>query len=143
LLETIYSQVPAAIAVLVVAFALLKGDEPERLGAASYAIVTLASLVIPDGAPRSGPMWSLMALDFVALAVFVGLAWYSRRTWPVWCAAFQGIIVTGHVLLALKLRPPINAFAAVNNLAIYAVLITMGVGTFWAWQERRAAGIEK
>jgi hypothetical protein len=42
-----------------------------------------------------------------------------------------------------NLRPPGDAFAAVNNMANYGLLISMAVGTFWVWQERRAAGLEK
>ena len=31
---------------------------------------------------------------------------------------------------------------AVLNLAGYAILLCIAIGTFWAWQERRAAGLE-
>jgi len=139
--ETIYSQAVAAAAVLVVGFAFLKGDEPERLGAAAYAIVYLASLMlIPHAPDLSLPRWGIIALDALLLAVFIGLAWHSRRSWPVWAAAFQALIVTGHLLVVANLRPPANAFAAVNNLSNYGLLIALAVGTFWAWQERRVAG---
>jgi hypothetical protein len=30
-----------------------------------------------------------------------------------------------------------------NNMANYGLLVAMAVGTFWAWQERRAAGLER
>jgi len=30
----------------------------------------------------------------------------------------------------------------VMNMAGYGVLIAIGVGTFWAWQDRRAANLE-
>lgn len=140
--ETIYSQIVGLVSILAVGFAFIKGDEPERLGAGAFALVSLATLFIPEDA-GSGPMWGRMALDVVLLGVFVWLAWYSRRTWLFWAASFQAVIVTGHVLVMANIRPPINAFAAVNNLANYGLLISMAVGTFWAWQERRAAGIEK
>ena len=68
-------------------------------------------------------------------AVVVGPVSRAR---PVWAAAFQALIVTSHVMLAVDLRPPADAVAAVNNLANYGVLIAMAVGTFWTWQERRA-----
>lgn len=84
-----------------------------------------------------------MALDLVLLAVFIGIAWHSRRSWPVWAAAFQGLIVTGHLLIAANLRPPAYAFAAVNNLANYGLLIALAVGTFWAWQEWKAARLSE
>ena len=139
--ETIYSQVGTAVTVLVVAFAFLKGDEPERLGAAAIVIVVLATIVIPESSGLSFPRWGLMSLDTVLLAVFAGLAWHSRRAWPVWAAGFQALIVTGHVLIIANLRPPSNAFATVINMSNYGLLIALAVGTFWAWQERRAANM--
>ena len=82
-----------------------------------------------------------MGLEVVLLVVFVGIAWHSRRAWPVWAASFQALIVTCHALVAANLRPPSNAVAAVINMSNYGLLIAMAVGTFWAWQERRAASM--
>jgi len=138
----IYTLVGMAITFLVVGFAFLKGDEPERIGGAAFVVVSLAGMLSTQGGVVSGPRWDLMALDIVLLAVFVGLAWHSRRTWPIWATAFQSLIVTGHILVVLNLRPPSAAFAAVNNLSNYGLLGALAVGTFWAWQERRAAGLE-
>lgn len=136
--ETIYSQIGLAAAVLVLTFVFWKGDEPERMGGAAYAMVFLAATMIKDGGSLSLPRWGVMGMDIVMLAVFLGLGWYTRRTWLFWASAFQAMIVTGGILVALNLRPPSDAFAAVNNMANYGVLIAMAVGTFWAWQERRA-----
>ncbi len=140
-LETIYSQAVAAVALLVIAFVFLKGDEPERIGGAAYALVFLATLMIRDGSSFSLPRWGALGMDLVLLAVFVGLGWHTRRAWLMWAAGFQALIVTGHILVAANLRPPADAFATVNNMANYGVLIAMAVGTFWAWQERKAASM--
>jgi len=35
-----------------------------------------------------------------------------------------------------------NAFYTVTNLAAYGVMVSLAVGTFWAWQDRRAANLE-
>ena len=139
--ETIYSQVGTAITILVVAFALLKGDETERIGAAAIVMVVVATIVTPETGGLGFPRWGVMGLDCVLLAVFLGLAWHSRRAWPVWAAGFQALIVTGHVLVVANLRPPADAFAAVINMSNYGLLIALAVGTFWAWQERRAASM--
>lgn len=136
--ETIYSQLVLAAAILVVAFAFLKGDETERMGAAAYAMVFLAVVMIRGHTSLSLPRWGPMAVETVLLVVFVGLAWHSRRAWPVWAASFQALVVTGYVLVAVNLRPPPNAVAAVINMANYGLLAALAVGTFWAWQERRA-----
>lgn len=142
--QTIYSQIVLSAAVVVVIFVFLKGDEPERIGAASYALLVLATTMISDAsADVSVPRWGVMGLETLLLLVFIGIAWQSRRTWPIWAAAFQSLVVTGHVLVVLNLRPPTNAWAAVVNMANYGLLGAMAIGTFWAWQERRAAGLER
>lgn len=130
-----------AVTIVIVTFALLKGDEPERIAAVAFVIVVVAAMVSPN-AGVDGPRWGSIGRDLVLLAVFAGLALHSRRTWLFWASAFQSLIVTGHVLVLANLRPPGDAFAAVNNMANYGLLISLAVGTFWAWQERRAAGLE-
>jgi hypothetical protein len=54
----------------------------------------------------------------------------------------QALIVMSHLLTIVDIRPPLAAFYAVINLASYGVLVAIAVGAFWAWQERRAAGLE-
>lgn len=130
-----------AVTVLVVVFAFVKGDEPERIASAAFMLIVLVGIVTPEGS-GSGPKWGSIARDLILLGVFAGLAWHSRRTWLFWASAFQSLIVTGHILVLADLRPPGDAFAAVNNMANYGLLISLAVGTFWAWQERRAAGLK-
>ncbi|HYC75551.1 hypothetical protein [Brevundimonas sp.] len=113
------------------------------MGAAAYALVFLGSLMVPDSSDLSIPQWGLMAMDIVLLVVFLGLAFHSRRAWLVWASAFQALIVTVHILVAANLRPPSDAFAAAYNMSNYGLLIAMAVGTFWAWQERRAAAMSE
>lgn len=131
-----------ALAVVVVGFMFIKGDEPERLGGGAYMLITIAGLFLPEDITRGGGVWGRMSLDILQLTVFLGLAWHSRRSWLYWAAAFQSLIVTGYVLVMADLRPTAVAFAAMNNIANYGVLVAMAVGAFWAWQERRAAGLE-
>lgn len=138
---TIYAQLVLVAAIIVVTFAFIKGDEPERMGAAAYAMVFLAVKMISDGTGFNFPRFGPMALEIVLLAVIIGIAWHSRRAWPVWAASFQALIVTCHILIAANLRPPHNAVATVINMSNYGLLIALAVGTFWAWQERRAASM--
>lgn len=142
MLETIYSQVGAGIAIIVVIFGFLKGDEPERIASGAFGLVILVGLVAPITSNADGVQWGLMSLDVLLLAVLCGLAWHSRRSWLMWASAFQSLIVTGHVLALAEIRPAGNAFAIVNNMSNYGLLIALAVGTFWAWQERRAAGLK-
>ncbi|MFA4952007.1 hypothetical protein [Brevundimonas sp.] len=140
--ETLASQIGAVFAVCVTAFAFLKGDEPERIGAGAYILGFLASLLMQDSGQLYGTNWALMGIDTVMLCVYAGLAWKTNRAWPVWVCALQSIIVLSHVLTIVDVRPPLAAFYAVINLASYGILVAISVGTFWAWQDRRAQGLE-
>ena len=137
----IYARIVLSAVVLAVAFAFWKGDEPERMGGAAYAMVVLATTMIKGDATPDLPRWGMMGIEVVLLLVFVGIAWHSRRGWPIWAASFQGLIVTCHVLVAANLRPPVDSAATVINMSNYGILISLAVGTFWAWQERRAAAM--
>lgn len=140
--DTLASQIGAAFTLAVVVFAFLKGDEPERIGAGAYALGYLASLLVQDDGVLYGTQWGLMGIDVVMLAVYGGLAWKSRRSWPVWAVAMQSVTVMSHVLTLVDVRPPMAAYVTVINLASYGILLAIAIGTFWAWQERRAAGLE-
>jgi hypothetical protein len=138
--DTLPTQIGAGLTVLVVAFAFLKGDEPERIAAGGYVLSWFASLLIQGDGAVGGTNWGLMAIDSIMLAVFAGLAWKSQRAWPVWASALQSLTVMSHILTLVDIRPPVSAFYAVINLASTGILLVIAIGTFWAWQERRAAG---
>lgn len=140
--DTLYAQIGTAFSLVVVAFAFLKGDEPERVGAGAFALGLLASLLLQNDSRLSGPQWGVMAVDVVMLGVYAALAWKSRRSWPVWAGALQALIVMSHLLTVVDLRPPLAAFYAVINLASYGILLAIAAGTAQAWRERRAAGLE-
>ena len=140
--DTLYSQIGAALGVIVVTFAFLKGDEPERVGGGAYAIGALASLLFQDDSQLYGPQWGLMLVETVMLVAWAALAWKSRRSWPIWACAFQSVAVMSHVLTTTDMRPPIAAFYAVVNLASYGVLLVLALGVVQAWRDRRALGLE-
>ena len=139
--DTLLSQIGFGVALLVGGFAFLKGDEPERIGAGAYLLGLMASQLVHDGSRLYGFSAGLMAVDSVFLAVCAGLAWKSRRAWPVWACAFMALILMSHILTLVDLRAPIAAFYAVMNLASYGVLAAIAAGTWRAWRDRRAAGL--
>lgn len=140
--DTLPTQIGAGLTALVVAFAFLKGDEPERIAAGGYVLAWFASLLIQGDGSVEGTQWGLMGIDTIMLAVYAALAWKSSRAWPVWASALQSLVVMSHVLTLVDIRPPASAFYAVINLASTGILLAIAIGTFWAWQERRAAGLE-
>ena len=140
--DTLYSQIGAAVGVVVVAFAFLKGDEPERVGGGVYALGSLAALLVQNDGQLFGPQWGLMAVETVVLGAYAALAWKSRRSWPIWASALQSVVVMSHVLTTTDIRPPIAAFYAVVNLASYGILLVLALGVLQAWRDRRALGLE-
>lgn len=140
--DTLPAQIGAAIAVAVCLFAFLKGDEPERIGAGTYMLLYFASLLVQSDTDLWGVQWGMFLIDLVMLGVFAGLAWRTHRAWPVWASALQLLVVMSHLVIVMDLRTPITSFYTVVNIAGLGIIVAIGVGTFWAWQERRAAGLE-
>ena len=139
--DTLAAQIGAVFVVLVCAFAFLKGDEPERIAAGAYVLGWFASLLAQNTNLYQASV-SLFAIDVVMLGVLITLVWKSRRAWPVWASALQLLIVMSHIVFYVDVRPPAASFITVINLAGYGVLVSLAVGTFWAWQELRAAGLD-
>ncbi|MGZ9098329.1 MAG: hypothetical protein ACXW3O_01375 [Brevundimonas sp.] len=140
--DTLPTQIGAGLTIAVVAFAFLKGDEPERIGAGAHVLAWFATLLIQSDGAVAGTQWGMMGIDIVMLGVYAGLAWKAARSWPVWASALQSLVVMSHLLTLVDIRPPLMAFYAVINLASYGILVVIAIGTWWAWQERRAAGLE-
>lgn len=142
LLDTLPGQIGAIVMVCVSTFAFLKGDEPERVGAATYMLAWFASLLAQGDGRLYDVQWGMFAIDVVVLLVFGAIAWKSQRAWPIWATALQLLVVMSHVMIMVDLRTPIASLYAVLNLAGYSILLCLAIGTFWAWQERKAAGLE-
>jgi hypothetical protein len=142
LFETIAAYVGAAFMVAVGAFALLKGGRPERIGAGAFMLGWFASLLLQSEAGSFGVQWGMFLLDVVMLIIFSAMVWKAPRSWPVWACALQLLTVTSHIMVMMKLSPPISAFYTVVNMAGYGIMLAIAVGTFWAWQERRAIGAD-
>ncbi len=140
--DTLSAQIGAVFIVLVLGFAFLKGEETERVAAGAYGLGWLASLLVQNDSDLYNAQWSMLGIDIIMLLVLGALVWKSHRAWPTWASAAQLLVVTAHILMSLDTRPSISSYYTVINIAGYGVLIALAVGTFWAWQERRAAGLE-
>ena len=138
MIDTLYAQLGAIICVLVCGFALWQGDEPERVGASAYFIAWAAALLVQDDANLHSVQWSIMVIDFMMLCVFAALTWKARRGWIIWATAFQLIGVCSHVATIFDMQVSIRAYYTSLAIVGYGVLISLAVGTFWAWMERRA-----
>lgn len=143
MLDTLYSQLGLLPAVLVGVFAFWKGGEPERFAMGAWILGWMAAMLIQQDVQLYLTFQiGLFLLDCAMLAVFIALAWRYRRSWPVWAGACQLLILACHVAFPLARAATMDAFYTVLNLAGYGILGSIAVGTFWAWQDRRAAGLE-
>jgi hypothetical protein len=143
MLDTKWSQLGLLPVVMIGVFAFWKGGELERFAMGAWVLGWMAAMLIQgDTELYLGFQLGLFLLDCAMLAVFTGLAWRYRRSWPVWAAACQLVVLTAHLAFPLARAASITAFYTVLNLAGYGILLAIGVGTFWAWQDRRAAGLE-
>lgn len=141
--EFIAGYIGAGSVLLVSLFALTKGGRPERIGAAVVLCGWFLSILAQRYLGYVSTLWPVLLIDVIALAIFVALVWKAPRSWPVWASAFQLLSVTSHVMVLMKLKPEISAFYTVINMSGYGIIIALAVGTFIAWQERRAVGIEE
>ncbi len=143
MLDTLYVKLALVPMVAVAIFAFTKGDDPERLAMGTYLLGWLAGLLLQnDGQFYKNFQWPMFLLDCAMAGTFAFLIWQSRRAWLTWTLAIQLLVVMSHIVYLFDVRPPIAAFYTVLNLSSYGILLTIGIGTFWAWQERRAAGLE-
>jgi len=143
MLDSLFSQIGLLPALLVGAFAFSKGGDAERLGMGAWVLGWMAGMLVQNDSDLYVDFQlGLFVLDIVMLSVFVGLAWRFRRSWPVWAGACQLVIVTCHLVFPFSPDASMLAFYTVLNLAGYGILAAIAVGTFWAWQDRRAAGLE-
>lgn len=135
MLDTLFSQVGAILWLGVCAFAISKGDRPERLAAGALVIAWLASLTTRSDTV-SGGVWVIMAIDVALLVFLLGLSWKTDRTWPIWAAGFQAITALVHVVVMIDERIRTIAYISATTIGSYGVLISVAVGAVRAWRMR-------
>ena len=137
MLDTLFSQIGAILWLGVCAFAIAKGDRPERLAAGALVIAWLASLTLRSDFDPSGSVWLVMAIDVTILVMMLGLGWKTDRTWPIWAAGFQAIAVLVHVVVLIDVRIRAIAYISANTIGSYGVLICVAAGAVHAWRTRQ------
>jgi hypothetical protein len=123
---------------LVCAFAIIKGDRTERLGAGLLLVAWIASFTAQEGAGMVNTQYAVMAIDVITLVALSVLAWNSERSWPVWAAAFQAVETAVLAAPVAGLRIGGWSYIAASNLSSFGVMTALAVGTWIAWREREA-----
>ncbi|MRL69095.1 hypothetical protein [Brevundimonas sp. SPF441] len=134
-----YAIVGAVFMVCMALFAFLKGGNAERIGAGAYLSAWFASIALQEGTGFRGLPAGLFLIDLAVLGMFIGIAWRHRRSWPVWASGIQLITVMSHLMMITDRPGLVSSLITVMNLNGYLIIGCIVVGTFYAWQERRAA----
>ncbi|HEX8534774.1 MAG TPA: hypothetical protein VF662_11450 [Allosphingosinicella sp.] len=130
-----------ALTALCGGYALLRGGAPERIGAATIILGSLLTVAL-------GSAWAdrfeyvevgVFLVDVVVLAVFVLLAVFADRFWPLWVSALQAIGVLAHLARALEPNLMPWAYGVALAMGVYPMLLLLALGT-WRHRKRLAAG---
>jgi hypothetical protein len=115
-----------------------KGDRAIRFVAAVYLFGWVATPFLALRDPLQ-PEWRVMALDTLAMILFVGVSVRTRRIWTIFVAACQMMMVASHVVSIIDLRINIATVVVGLTLLSYGVLIALLLATFAAIKARRVA----
>ena len=139
MVNIVYAIIGAVFMVGMALFAFLKGSHAERFGGGAYLFAWFASIVLQENSGFRGLPIGLFVIDLAVLAVFIGIAWRYRQSWPVWASGIQLITVMSHIMMLTKQPVLLGSLITVMNLNGYLIITCIIVGTFYSWQERRAA----
>lgn len=139
MVNIVYAIIGAIFMVGMALFAFLKGSHAEKLGGGAYLFAWFASIVLQENSGFRGLPIGLFVIDLAVLAVFIGITWRYRQSWPVWASGIQLITVMSHIMMLTKQPVLLGSLITVMNLNGYLIITCIIVGTFYSWQERRAA----
>lgn len=95
-----------------------------------------------NGFTRVVPV-GMFLIDLALLFAFASIAWRYRQSWPVWASGLQLLVVMCHVMLLTKQPIMIVSLYTIMNLTGYLIILCLIVGTFFSWQERRMAEMNR
>jgi hypothetical protein len=135
--QTFESPIVLGLVVLSVAFALWKGGAPERIGALFNGViclgVTLVQAVIHESLGTLPILIAdgMLAVGFLVLAIRYGSLWLGAAM------LLQSMAFTMHSALLLDMVHAGAAYYAAMNIMSLGVLLSIMLGTAYAWVVRR------
>ena len=141
MLNIVYAIIGAVFMVGMALFAFLKGGRSERIGAGAYLFAWFATIVMQEGSGFRGVPLGLFLIDISLLCIFAAIAWRHRQSWPVWASGLQLIVVMAHIMALTGQAVSASSLYTIMNLTGYLIIACIIIGTFYAWQERRAADL--
>ena len=125
-----------AIVAAVGVYAWLHGGAPERIGIAVFAIGSaLTHLVVnAPGLRFRSVEEGILVVDVATFCVFLALALFANRFWPLWVSGLLGVAIVGH--LAKLSSPGVIPWAYQVVLAMWSYPI-LGLIALGVWNHRR------
>lgn len=104
----------------VIAYALWKGDWPERVTGAAMLAATLLTPLVFRHAAFADPQWAVAAVDLALLTVLIIVVAVSRRLWLLLALSVHALGAASHI--ALIFDPNIKALAYLSSIVIWSYL---------------------
>ena len=128
---TIVLQIPTALAIFALLYALIRGGAPERIAAGivvAALLLTVATTLTASRLPNDLD-GSLLALDFAMFLLTLLLALRANRIWPIWAAAISALGVALHLITVMNPMVVPAAYGAISAVGTYPILLLLIVGT--------------
>lgn len=131
---------------VVLAYALWRGGEPERLVAIMLVVAAVATSLLPFHQHSSfhHVEWGELAIDATLCAALVVVAAYADRFWPIYMAAIQLLTTLLHLSVAYEPHVVPLVYERLAAWMAYPVLAILAVGVArhqlrgdqfdWSWQ---------
>ena len=112
-------------------YAVLRGGEPERAGAACLAWLTAGTFIFRPFVKMNLVSLDLgtFAVDAIALVALLVLALQANRSWPLWACSAQLIAVLAHIIRSVEVEIAPGAYATMIKAPSYIQCITLIIGT--------------
>lgn len=135
--QTLASQILLGIIVLSAVFAWWKGGRPERVGALFNGVVAIGVTILQALLHESLGTLPILIADGVLAVGFLILAIRYASLWLGAAMLLQGMGFTMHSALLLGVVKPDYAYYAAMNVMSLGVLLSIILGTAYAWAVRR------
>lgn len=134
--------IQSTLLLLVTAFALHSGGDPEKRVASAYlgmlAFTTMVVMVQGSWEDYSIVPPYRVAADLVVLAIVVHTALRSDRWWVLWVGSAQLLAVTAHGLRIAGVSLPPLAYAVMERWPVWLAIVLTGWGTWLHARRARA-----
>lgn len=125
-------------------YVLARGGAPERTAMISLVVaseLTLLAVTFGIGTYDTA-QYGVLVIDLVLLGIYVGIALYADRFWPLWLTGCHIIGVLAH--LAKMVAPDLNpwAYAVAQSFGGYPMIVLIVVGTFRHQRRLKRNGVD-